>query len=368
MTFRHKNADVRFTIGAALLTLLILLAFAPAARATYDTVGSGSTVIHMNRSFLTALKTNKVKYRAVKPARLKGSTLTVPVANGKIDPTNSRGTLKETGGIVFQLGSQTLSLKSLILKTTQKHSPFSAKVGGGQLKLGTTSKLKTARNGFGFEIRVGKLTLSEKVAQRLEKRLHIRGAFSSRTTLGSFVTRTRPATTAILAANDIDFQPDPQTFAKLAAHFVATNPIAPAEHSGTGFNFPIAGGRIAPDGSAGEVQGSGSLEMIQLPGGGQIFLREIGFDLTAQTISADVEIQPSPPFGGKLGRVEIAAVDLAGATIGSNPATRTVSVANATSTLTPALATALNEVFVGKEQEFKPGDPLGSFAFTAQGQ
>ena len=54
-----------------------------------------------------------------------------------------------------------------------------------------------------------------------------------------------------------------------------------------------------------------------------------------------------------------------------HPKARTVTVEGATATMQAGLATTLNEVFAkpkGKGDVFKPGDPLGTLSFTAQGQ
>ena len=78
---------------------------------------------------------------------------------------------------------------------------------------------------------------------------------------------------------------------------------------------------------------------------------------------------------GNLGRSSIADINLTGATITSDPSTRTVSVQNAAATLQAVTAETLNSVFIEpierrKEtrHEFAGGDPLGTFSFTAQTQ
>jgi len=184
------------------------------------------------------------------------------------------------------------------------------------------------------------------------------------------VTKVNPATVTVLGAGKAGLTPNPETIAKLNELFVAVNPIFPAEHLGSAFTFPIFGGTIATDASTGTMETNGSLELIQLSGG-QVFLHEPWVDLATKTVSAEVDVEPSPPYPGKQGRLTIADLGLAGAAISSNPAARTVTVNNATATMQAGIAATLNEVFAkpkGKGNVFKAGDPLGALSFTAQGQ
>ena len=75
----------------------------------------------------------------------------------------------------------------------------------------------------------------------------------------------------------------------------------------------------------------------------------IWVDLGAKTASVEVTItNPKTPEAnlGNLGRASIADVNLTGATIVSDPATRTVSVQNASATLQAVTAETLNSVFI----------------------
>ncbi len=85
------------------------------------------------------------------------------------------------------------------------------------------------------------------------------------------------------------------------------------------------GGQIAPDASAGTLQTQGSLEALQL-GGGQVFWADPWLELATPIASAEANIQPSPPYPGKVGRVPIAALSLATAQVSADPKARTVAV------------------------------------------
>jgi hypothetical protein len=358
--------------GAAILgvcALLGLLAVAPSASGDYDPLGSGVTKLTFDKGFLSLLKQNGVKLSASAPAKLSGPTVTFPVSGGKFDPTDARGTVEHEGALVFKAGNRSVPLKALQLKTTQRRSPFSAKVGGSQLKLAGAKSLVVSREGFGDRVRVSRLALSSKLATRLGKKLRLKDIFKEGQPLGQAVTRARPETVTVLGKGRAELTLDAGFVTKLQSLFIAVNPIFPAEHPGSQFTLPIFGGTIAPDASIGTVETQGSLEFLQL-GGGQVFWAEGWLDLATKTASAEVEVRPSPPYAGKVGRIAIADLGLS-AVISSDPKARTVAIAGAALTLQASTAQTFNEVFAkpqGKAGVFVTGETLGSVAFTAQGQ
>ena len=357
-------------IATLALSTVALFVFAPVASAAYDPVASGTTKLTLDKGFLVLLKQNGVKLSTRESAKLGGGAVTFPVSGGKLDPTSAKATVEHEGTLLFSAGKRSIPLRALQLKTTQKRAPLSAKLGGSQLKLASAAKLSSSREGFGFKVKVTTLKLSGKVAERLDKKLHLRGVFKEGQPIGSSLTKTRPATVTVLGSGKASLALDPGTIAKLNELFVAVNPIFPAEHIGSAFTLPIFGGTIAPDASSGILETSGALELIQLFGG-QVFLHEPWCDLGAKALSAEVDVEPSPPYPGKEGRVGVGALGLTGATIASDPKTRTVAVENATVTMQAGLAETLNEVFAkpkGKGNVFKAGDPLGVISFDAQGQ
>jgi hypothetical protein len=359
MTFRRTSV---------LAALLVMLVTAGPATASYDPVGGGSTKITLDKGFLAMLKKHRVRLVAKAPAKLKGTTVTFPVSGGRLDPVAVKGSVEHEGTLVFQAGRHHLPLKNLTLKTAQANSPLSANFGGPQLRFATSSKLKTARSGFGLRAKISALKLSAKVAQRLDTKLHLRGVFEDGELLGTSLTNAQPATVAIQASGKASLELAPEFLAKLASLFVAVNPIFPAEHLGPAFTLPIVGGKIAPDGSAGTLQSAGSLEAIQ-QGGGQVFLRELWPELSSAALSVEFDAEPSPPNVGKLGRLPIFGL-LAGA-VSANPAARTITAAGTTATLQAATAQAFNEAFAkpqGKADVFRSGEPFATLSFAAQAQ
>lgn len=354
-------------IGTLALTGTLLLA--PAAKADYDPLASGTTKLTLDKGFLALMKQNGVKLSAVAPAKLRAGAITFPISGGKFDPLDAKGTVEHEGALRFSNGARTIPLKALQLKTTSKRSPFSVKAGGGQLKLAQAKSLLVSREGFGQKVKVTRLSLSAKVATRLGKKLRLKGVFKEGTPLGSAITKAQPETISIEAKGRASLSIDPGFQAKLDSLFVALNPIFPAEHPGP-FTFQIFGGTISPTGSSGTLETQGALEFIQL-GGGQVFWKEPFLDLSARGFSAEAESLPSPPYPGKVGRIAVAGLDFAGAQIQADPNQRTVSVSNAALTISAATAAAFEEVFSKPQDKagvFAAGQVLGSVSFVAVGQ
>jgi hypothetical protein len=357
------------SLRLTLLVVALSVAFVPPARADYDPVGSGATVLKLDKGFQASMQANGVKLSAVPPAKLKGGVVSFPASGGKFDPVSSRGTVEHEGGLRFKSAGGTVPLRSLQLKTSQRRAPFSAKAGGGQLKIATAGGLVVSREGFGEKVAVSKLALSDKLATKLGKKLKLRKVFNGGMPLGSALTKVSPQTITVLGKGNVTLNLDPAFVAKLNSLFVAINPIFPAEHPGP-FTLQIFGGTISPDAATGVLQTKGALEFLQL-GGGQVFWREGWFDFTAAGFNPEADAQPSPPYSGKVGRVTVAPLSLATAQILAQPKARTVSVANGSLTMAASTAATFNEVFAkpqGKQGVFVSGEAIGSFAFVAQGQ
>jgi hypothetical protein len=352
-------------LAAALLALL--LSAAPAA-ATYDPIGSGTTKLALDPGFAAILRSHGVKLVARAPVKISGRTISFPVSGGRLDPVAVRGAVDHEGALVFQAGPRRLPLKSLQLKTTQQHSPLSAKFGGGQLKLAASAKLSTKRQGFGLDAKVSAIELSAKVATRLDKKLGLRGVFAAGQPFGSALTNAQPATVAIKQAGKANLELAPEFLAKLGSLFVALNPIFPAEHLAAPFTLPIAGGKLAPDAASGTLTSSGTLELIQ-NGGGQVFMRDLTPNFDAHLVSTEFQFIYSRTNLGPISEGPL--FDLLSGAVASEPNKRTITVSGALLALQAATAQGLNEAFAkpqGKSDIFKTGEALGSISFTAQAE
>jgi hypothetical protein len=259
-------------------------------------------------------------------------------------------------------------LKSLVLKTTRKSSPLSAKFGGGQLKLASSSKLTSKRSGFGVASKVTQIRLSAKAAIRLDKKLGLKGVFSEGQLLGSSLTDAQPETVTVKEGGRAELSLAPEFAAKLSALFVAVNPVFPAEHLGAPFTLRVTDGQIAPDASSGTLETSGALELIQQDGG-QAFFRELAPELGLASTRSEYQFIASPTSPGPV--VTGPLLGLGAGTEVSEPKARTINLSGAPLPLTAATAQGLNETFAkpqGKSNVFQSGEALGSLSFVVQAE
>jgi hypothetical protein len=396
----------KLTVGILAAALFALLAFAPFASAAPDPVASGTTIVTLKSSTVKAWKKQGVKVLKVAPATLKGSKATFTVTGGSLDPTNGLGTVNLGGGLKFKAGKKSATVKALVLDTSKKS--LTANVAGKKMKLATVGAVASARNGFGVNLGVSSLKLTKSAAKQLNKKLgfgakkskgHKRasaskassGPFKANQVLGSASSETQPSTVTIVPGGTTTFATNAATVKKLTDVAVkinttgATSVIDPTPTKPV-FGFPISGGSISPTATAGIVQSSGGLSLVQElgPAKSTISLNALYVDLGAKTVTAEIvaesNVETSPGKKalnlGNLGRSSIADVTLTGGTVTADPATHTVSVQNASATLQPVTAEVLNgfvSIFEGAtmttgKEKFAGGDPLGTFSFTAQTQ
>ncbi len=414
-----RGRGLMLSAVAMVAALVALLAFAPFASATSDPVASGSTTVSLNKGFVKKLKNSGVKVLKVSPGTLKGNNVTLPVSGGSMDPTNGLGSLELSGGIKFKAGKKSATVNTLVLDTAQ--SSLTGKVAGKSMKFAGVSGLTFARNGFGVNVNVAKLKLTGKAAKQLNKKLgftgkkkskgkakgHKRAAaskavqppFKGNQVLGGTFSETQPKTVAVIATGNAGLVLSPAALAKLngvgphppnepGPFAVKLAPVAPTKVvslSPVTVLFPISGGTIGPSATTGVLQTAGGLQLTQnLEAAGPngkgettLVMGNIWVDLGAKTASVEVTItNPKTPEAnlGNLGRASIADINLTGATIVSDPATRTISVQGASATLQAVTAETLNSVFITPiekatmepQTKFAGGDPLGVFSFTAQ--
>jgi Htaa len=376
--------------------LFALLAFAPFASAATDPVKTGSATVALNSGFVKSLKKQGVKIVKVGKAKLKGKRATFPVTGGEIDPTTGAGTLNLAGGLKFQAGKRKAPVRALVIDTVKKG--LFAKVGGKRLKLAKLAGMSFVRNGFGLDVTVKKLKLTNGAARQLNKKLGFKRGpkpFKGNRLMAKANAEEQPSTVTILPGGNVAFSANAATLGKLAKVKVDVKPVAPTQVKGLGdFEFPISGGTIAPDASTGVVQTNGGVVLTQkLPTGPstaletEITLGNFFVDLSARTVSVEVTLKSNASEElnrGAIGRASVADLNLTAAIVGANTTTRTVTVQNAGATLQPIAAEVLNgfvkvyEGYLQKAQGKTPaeaaqeqivaGDPLGTFSFTTQTQ
>lgn len=356
----------------ALLALIAALALcstslAPGAGAAYEPLGSSTTTITLAKPFARFLRQAGVKVSALAPARAKGRRLSLPLAEGKWDPTTGKGQVQSEGAIVFRSARRKLPLKDLVVKANRQ--PLTAKVGGGQLKVASSKRIESRRQGFGSAFEARQLLLSAKAATRLDKKLRPKLPFQAGQLLGTLKVSSAPAEMSVLPEGRMSLAFAPSFVAKLQGLFVSLNPISPAELSpGPVMSFPIAAGStISPEGTQGTIRTAGEVELLLL-GSGQLFWNEGWLDLTNGADLIEANLQPDPPYGGKQAQGALFTLSLAGAQVVPDAKARSVSVTGAALALSQAAADQLNKVLGGGKGVFSAGEALGSASFTVVGE
>jgi hypothetical protein len=403
--------------------LFALLAFAPLASATPDPVESGTATITLNKGWTKYLKTFGIKIQKVGNAKVNAKKATFKVSGGSMDPTNGLGTLTLSGGLKFKAGKKSTTMKALVLDTGK--SVLTGKVSGKKVKFAKLKGLSYSRNGFGVNVKLKSLKLESAGAKQLNKKLGFAKGkpkpFLAGKNIGKSSSESQPATVAIIPGGNVSFAANQELLLKLKDVETNASVIAPSTEKGLGnYELPITGGTISPAATAGQVQTAGGLLLTQkLPTSPttaletEITLGNMWLDLSARTVTVEVVAKSNASTAlnlGNLGRSSIADLTVTG--VFADPATRKVSVTSS-AVLQPISAEVL-EGFVkvyqayyeggaiaqecgklpGKCQEpaeaeakkaieagakkaaeervakdhISAGNPLGTFAFTAQTQ
>jgi hypothetical protein len=397
-------------LPAAILAAVVfaLLAFAPFASAASDPVGSGSTKLVVKKGFKNKLNKKKIKLQKWGSGNVKGRQISLNNVNGgSFDPLTGEGnvTNKPSDGFKLKYGKRTVPISDIEVNTINKL--VRAKVANAKMKLANLGKqFPSTRDGFGTAYAWGKVKLTGKAAKRLNNKLGLKNAFKGGNVISNVSGSAQPTEATLVPVNSatldlsasavkklghVGTPPFPEGASPVA---VKLEPVAPTAVTSLGpppvVAFPISGGALAPAANAGTLQTAGGLKLIQnlepvstKPGDvTTLTMGNIWVDMA--TLQASVEVSIENPVTaeanlGNLGRASIADISLAGATIVSDPVTRTITVQNASATLQAVTAETLNQVFIDGLEKAKPelfagqekfaaGDPLGTFSFVAQAQ
>lgn len=348
--------------GILATALIALLAFAPFASAAADPVGSGTTTVTLNGGWTNYLKTFGIKIQKIGNTKLKGKKATFKNTGGSVDPTNGQGEVTLGGGLQFKAGKNKAKVNGLVLNTKKK--ALFGKVNGKKVKVATVAGWSQTRNGFGVNLKVKKLKLTNAAATQLNKKTgYAKGKpkpFLKNKLIGKGSSEVQPATVTVLPGGLMNLATNPATIGKLKEVGVSIPVTAPTTEPSAGlYAFPIVGGSLAPGGNAGTAQSAGGLQLLQkLPTNPEetqfieteITLGNVWADLSAKTLTVEVIAKSTASKDldlGNLGRSSIADLTVAG--LVADPASRTISV-NASAALQPIAAEVLNgfvEVYKG---------------------
>jgi hypothetical protein len=387
---RPARIGGRTRLGVAALTLALLAGVTTAGQAIAapDPLSSGSVVLQL---------------RSSGGLKLKPATLTLPVTTGDLDPTTGAGTLETRGAIRAKRGKRKTKVKitGLILGANGGPGTISAKVGKknvgafGRLKGGTVT-----RDGWGARVDGVTATLGSKGAKALNRAFSPRSAKKSRTKasaaaikggkpLGTVAVSGTPRTVEVLPGGTLTFTADTAVggFAfKLIAHCVSgLSPggigfIPPAVQSGLlgeVFTFPVTGGSIAPDFSAGRVTSAGGQTItknnglltpmdcatMDPPVGTTVTQTEWEAQFDLKALASNTTLPTGP-----VGIAALGPFDLSAATTSADVSTKQITVTGAPVTLDGLSAFIFNQVFPTRsgnpDDDFMQGDLLGTLELS----
>lgn len=371
---------VRMLLSVVLATAG-LLAFAATASAARDPIGAGTTDLHMKHGFLRKLGNSEITVAALGAGTVDGNKIGLSVREGMLDPTNVEGHLEVRGGFKLARGNRGVPITEISVNTVKKK--VYAKVAKAQMEFGDLGPLVANREGFGANFKAVQLTLTEKAARRISNRLGLNQGrrLAGGRVISNIYGTAQPTTVTLLPKGTATLKGDLPTLAKFAAKGVdpakGIGVVAPAAQSGAvEYQFPIAAGSLAPDGSAGTVWTTGALKITKEAKSlsPSMLMQNIAVDFGAKTATTEIEISPAPPFPGAIGRSSIADITLPANSVTADPVARTITVKGAEARLQAVAASTLNSVFNQPAPEPPPssnfvvGDLLGTFSLTVQAE
>lgn len=367
------------TTAVAVAAPLALVPSALAASAPRDPIAGGTTDLHMKRGFLRKLGNTGVTVQGLGAGADSGNKISLPVRGGALDPTDVQGFLEERGGFKLTRGRRGVPITRLTVNTVSLG--VYATVAKAHMQVGSLLLPSAAREGFGANFKVARLSLTEKAARRISNRLGLRGGrrLNPGRALSNLYSSAQPETVTLLPQGAATLVANATALRKLEEKGVelpkGITPIAPAtQPDALAFQFPIEGGNLAPDASRGTVEAAGGVQIVKEaePFSPTMRLSDVALDFAAKTATVGIEILPNPPFAGAVGRSAIVDVALPSGSVAADPTKRAITIENAEARLRAPAASTLNDVFNQPAPEPPPssnfvlGDPLGTFSIALQ--
>jgi hypothetical protein len=380
---KQGNAGRRGLI-VVVLALVAMCAASSSAFAGQDDLKGGSVVLQLQGS---------------RGLKLKPSSLTLPITGGAVDPVDGSGTAQVRGGFKVKRGKHKakVSITTFTLGANGGQGSIVAKVGKDFVNgFGTLSGGTVTRDGWGAKIANISATIAGPGARALNRALSpkkkgakksARGGVKAGQPLGKIVSLTTdplsvevvPGTGSMELVTNLG-----GAFAsKLPQHCISlmgVTAIAPAMMELVpvgGFTFPVAGGSAAPDFSAGELFTAGGQTLTKdnglgTPGGcsagppvgTHLLSTDFGVSFALNSLTAIATL----PSGTALPRAPLATIDFSTGSRSVDPATKTLTVTNATISLASLAAPLLNQNFPtesgNSSDDFAAGDLIGTINIT----
>lgn len=368
----RRLATLGIGIAAGLLAV-------PATAAARDPIAGGSTDLHLKKGFLRKLANNGVTVSGLGAGAVTGTKIGLSLRGGRLDPTDVSGFLQSRGGFKLERGNRGVPVNQAVVNTVK--GAVYAEVAKAKMQLASFGVDAKAREGFGANFKATKLVLTEKAARRISNRLGLRRGrrISGGRVMSNLYSAAQPSTVTLLPQGSATLALDKAALEKLKAKGVEVpqgiSAVPPATAAtSTSLQLPIAGGELAPDGSAGTVLTGGGVQVLKKaePFSPTLRLLDLRVDFATKEASAELEILPAPPFAGAAGRSSTFKLVLGAGAVTANPATRMIAVEHGEAQLVAGAASTLNDVFNQPAPQPPPssnfivGDRLAAFSLSAQ--
>jgi hypothetical protein len=325
-----------------------------------------------------------VTMEAIGTAQKHGRTIRLPITEGNFDPVAGSGSETFTGAGLLLKFRGNLARVTQLVASYGAGGALSGKVDGSNK---TVAKIKggtVGRNGFGGAVADATVKLTNAGAKALnnglatDKRKPMRAG-----EIGVASTKTDPATVEVVGGT-ANLAVNPTAVGKLGAKGVnpatgGVTPIAPATLTPATltFSFPVTGGSLAIDGTAGAVNADGGATLKKTsatgnagcdaahPVGTFVSFGKVVSDYTAKVIRVDATL---PPPLSVVPNTPLADTAVTGAISDATAKTITVTSSAAVST---AAALSLNSLFGTTAEGCGPagtdaaaGDALGTLTMS----
>jgi len=305
---------MRSALAAAMALFAAVLILAPAATAAGVPLGAGEAELTFSAGLGKALRQEKIAFKPLRPATLKGRRLTAPVGSGSFDPAAGQATFSCRGGFRLVAGKKAVAVKALKLDTSS--GSLSATVAGRRMRLARLAGAQFEREGFNAHLVVKRLRLTAAAAAALSRAFDLPRVFRAGISLGSLEGLAEPSEVEVSGQLAIG-GPD-TVFSRLRSLKVEMGLWGATEGWSTGaeqfFLFPLGPTRVAADASAGVLEGGENdgvtMQIFESPPR-EMLLRHPRIDLATRELSAT--LSPLSTEGAVTGT--IATLDFSGAHI-----------------------------------------------------
>jgi hypothetical protein len=349
--------------GLTVALLVAVLTCAPAAHGAGIQVGGGETKLRIAPGLAKALRQEGVTIKPLAPARLKGPTLTLPVAAGTFDPDGDRGELASQGGFRLTSEGRTIAVRRLSLDATSKS--LRATIEGKRLRLARLRSASVERRGFDAQVEAKRLPLTRVAVAALNRALGLPKVLRAGRSLGS-VRGLGEAAVVDIAFGKIALGGPDTVFSKLESLKVqmglwgsSERWAAPGENY---FLFDVAPTTVARDASTGILESGendGISMQIHEPPPREMLLRHPRIDLTTRELAATL----TPLSKENPVTATIATLDYSTASFQIRPEVGAFELMGIRAISTQFIADQLNARFATPGL-FQPGETLARMTLT----